>query len=72
MIDGKAPAVAGNIPVELIKILEKSQLPVGFVSDRVCVGTGFELDVFAPDIGFLAIGAVFDMVGLLAARDSST
>ena len=39
-VDGKGPAVAGDVPVELVKVLEEPQLPVDPVPDGVGVDPG--------------------------------
>ena len=39
-VDGKGPAVAGDVPVEFVKVLEEPQLPVDPVPDGVGVDPG--------------------------------
>ncbi len=39
-VDGEGPAVAGDVPVELVKVLEEPQLPVDPVPDGVGVDPG--------------------------------
>ena len=63
-VDGKGPAVAGDVPVELVKVLEEPQLPVDPVPDGVGVAPGLEKHVFLADVDLDAVGNALGVVGL--------
>ena len=63
-VDGKGPAVAGDVPVEFVKVLEEPQLPVDPVPDGVGVDPGPEKHVFLADVDLDAVGDALGVVGL--------
>ena len=62
-VDGEGPAVAGDIPVELVKVLEKSQFPVDPVPDGVGVDPGPEKHVFLADADLDPVGGALGLIG---------
>ena len=58
LIDGELPCVAGHVPVQFVVLLEKAELPVGAVGQRIGIFTGFEDDILAAHIHPHAVALV--------------
>ncbi len=56
VIDGEVPAVAGDVPVELVMVVEEPQLPIGAVAQGIGVLAGGQEDVAAPQVDAHAVG----------------
>ena len=67
MVDGEYPAIAGDVPVQLVMILEKPQLSLHAVTDTVFVDTVFQVAVGIADIDAQAVGPALGMVVLAMA-----
>ena len=63
MLDGEAPPVAGDVPVQFVVIPEKSQLPVRGIAYRVGVGAAAEVGVLVSDINANPVVETLRVVG---------
>jgi hypothetical protein len=72
LIDRESPAVAGDVPVELVELLEPAELAAGAVVDGVAVVAGLEEYIRLADVNADAVapGLGPGLIGLPVARDA--
>ena len=63
--DDEIPIVSGHIPIQLVKIVEETDLSGGLVNDGVRVFARGEKNVFAADVNYDAVADIFRMERLL-------
>ena len=64
VLDRKLPGVAGDVPVELVVVVEEAQLPVGPVADAVHVFAARQIDVAVTDADAHAVAQLLERVSL--------
>jgi hypothetical protein len=67
MLNGKRPAVAGDVPPQPVMVLEKAQLPVGGIADAVFVQARWQRPIGVAYVQANAICMFFRVPGLVAA-----
>ena len=57
-INGKVPAIAGDVPIKRIELFEESDLPLSRIGNGIDVNTEIEENLSIPDSNSPAIGDV--------------
>ena len=55
LLDGKVPAIAGDVPVEFVVVLKESELPAGLVGQLVAILAGRQHHALLADIDSRAV-----------------